>query len=64
LSRLLDQGNFGFRRSATDFKRQQITFRKPFTPVLEQVRETEQSVGSFGHLLNEVHHRGGQKIHH
>ena len=62
LSRLLDQGNFGFGRSATDFKRQQqIAFRKAFTLVLEQVRETEQLVGSFGRLLNEVHHRE-QKI--
>ena len=59
LSRLLDQGNFSFRRSAADFKRQQIAFLKPFTLVLEQVREK----GSFGHPISEVHHRG-QKIHH
>jgi hypothetical protein len=62
LSRMLDQGNFGFGRPATGFKRQQqIAFRKPLTLVLEQVRETEQLVGSFGRLLNEVYHRE-QKI--
>jgi hypothetical protein len=48
LSRIFDRGNFVLGHNTTNFNRQQqIALRKPFTLVLEQVRETEHLVGSF-----------------
>lgn len=58
LFRLFDRGNFVLGRHVSDFKRQQqIALRKPFTLVLEQVRETERLLGSFVLLLVEVNPR-------
>jgi hypothetical protein len=60
-SQMLDRGNFVSGENSTSFNRQQqITLRKPFTFVLEQLREIEQLVNSFMFLTYESNLRRGE----
>jgi hypothetical protein len=61
LAQLLDRGNFVSGEHSTSFNRQQqIALRKPFTFVLEQLREIEQLVNAFMSLTYPSNPRQGK----